>query len=146
MFCLAVQSGIAWLAREHPENVAPIMIGTIALGVFISIAPALIIRRAGERVFDGPPNRRLMTELLIATTALHAGQLAQVAGAGVAPGAARSMSPEDYGTWQNALKAANLEKSLKILEKAADKNRTLDVDLKDKDGKSKKLRLHFEKK
>jgi membrane protease YdiL (CAAX protease family) len=65
-FCLAVQSGIAWLAREQPENVAPIMIGTLALGVFISVAPALIIRRAGERVFDGPPNRRLMMELLIA--------------------------------------------------------------------------------
>lgn len=67
VFCLAVQSGIAWLARERPENIAPIMIGTLALGVFISIIPALIIRRAGEHVFDGPPNRRWLTELLVAS-------------------------------------------------------------------------------
>jgi membrane protease YdiL (CAAX protease family) len=65
-FCLTVQSGIAWLASNRPDNVAPIMLGTLALGLFISIVPAWLVRRAGQRVFDGPPGRRLLMELLIA--------------------------------------------------------------------------------
>lgn len=80
------------------------------------------------------------------TTALRAGQQTQVAGAGSAPQAARDMAAQDYGTWQNGLKAANLNKSLKLLDEAAVKDRALDLDMKDKDGKSKKVRMHFEKK
>lgn len=80
------------------------------------------------------------------TTSLGAGQLAQVAAAGQAPGAAKAMSPSDYGTWQNSLKAKDLNNSLKLLETAADKSRTLDLDMKGRDGKAKKVRLHFEKK
>ncbi|MBI4061547.1 MAG: FecR domain-containing protein [Elusimicrobia bacterium] len=80
------------------------------------------------------------------TTALRAGQQTQVAGSGQAPEPARAMSPQDYGTWQNALKAVDLNKSLKILEAAAVKDRALDLDMKDKDGKSKKVRMRFEKK
>lgn len=80
------------------------------------------------------------------TTALSAGQQTSVAGAGQAPGAARAMSPQDYGTWQNALQAKDLNKSLKLLETAADKNRTLELDMKGRDGKAKKVRMHFEKK
>jgi len=80
------------------------------------------------------------------TTALRAGQQTAVAGAGQAPQAARDMAAQDYGTWQNGLKAANLNKSLKLLDAAAVKERSLDLDMKDKDGKSKKVRMHFEKK
>lgn len=80
------------------------------------------------------------------TTALKAGQQTSVAGASQAPGAARDMAAQDYGTWQNGLKAANLNKSLKLLDDAAVKDRALDLDMKDKDGKSKKVRMHFEKK
>lgn len=80
------------------------------------------------------------------TTALKAGQQTAVAGAGAAPAAAQTMSATDYGTWQNALKAADLNKSLKLLETAASKERALDLDMKGKDGKQKKVRMHFEKK
>ncbi len=80
------------------------------------------------------------------TTALRAGQQTSVAGAGQAPQAAKAMSPSDYGTWQNALKAADLNQSLKLLDAAAVKERTLDLDMQDKDGKAKKVRLNFEKK
>lgn len=80
------------------------------------------------------------------TTALRAGQQTQVAGAGAAPQAARDMTAADYGTWQEALKAADLNKSLKLLDAAAVKDRALDLDMKDKDGRPKKLRMHFEKK
>lgn len=80
------------------------------------------------------------------TTALKAGQQTSVAGGGQAPQAAQTMSPQDYGTWQNALKAADLKKSLKILDAASVKQRTLDLDMKGKDGKPKKLRMNFEKK
>jgi hypothetical protein len=80
------------------------------------------------------------------TTALRAGQQTQVAGGGQAPQAAQAMSAQDYGTWQNALKAADLKKSLKILEAASTKDRSLDLDMKGKDGKPKKVRMHFEKK
>jgi membrane protease YdiL (CAAX protease family) len=65
-FCLALQSGLAWLARERPELVLPIMLGSLGMGLFISIAPAWVIRRSGQRVFDGPPGRRLTVELLVA--------------------------------------------------------------------------------
>jgi hypothetical protein len=80
------------------------------------------------------------------TTALRAGQQTSVAGAGSAPGAARAMSASDYGTWQNALKAKDINGSLKLLETAADKSRTLELEMKDKDGNKKKVRMHFEKK
>ena len=80
------------------------------------------------------------------TTALHAGELTQVAGSGAAPQAARAMTPQDYATWQNALKPVNLSQSLKLLNTAAVKNRTLDLKMKDRDGKEKNIRLNFEKK
>lgn len=80
------------------------------------------------------------------TTALRAGQQTQVGGAGQAPQPARALSPSDYGTWQNALKAADLKKSLQLLDEASVKDRALDLDMKDKDGKPKKVRMHFEKK
>ena len=80
------------------------------------------------------------------TTALKAGQQTSVAGGGQAPQPAQTMSASDYGTWQNALKAADLGKSLKILDAASVKQRTLDLNMKDKDGKPKKVRMTFEKK
>jgi hypothetical protein len=80
------------------------------------------------------------------TTALHAGELTQVAGSGAAPQAARAMTAADYSTWQNALKPVNLSQSLKLLNNAAVKNRTLDLKMKDRDGKEKDIRLNFEKK
>ena len=80
------------------------------------------------------------------TTSLKAGQQTRVTGAGTAPEPPKAMSPQDYGTWQNALKAADLNKSLKLLEGVADKNRTLELEMKDKEGKSKKLKMRFEKK
>jgi hypothetical protein len=79
------------------------------------------------------------------TTTLHAGELTQVAG-GAAPQGARAMTPKDYATWQNSLKAPNLSRSLQLLNSAAVKNRTLDLKMKDKDGKEKTIRLNFEKK
>ena len=80
------------------------------------------------------------------TTSLKAGQQTSVSGAGSAPAPAKTMSPQDYGTWQNALKAADLNKSLKMLDGVADKNRTLELEMKDKEGKSKKIKMRFEKK
>lgn len=80
------------------------------------------------------------------TTALKAGQQTSVAGAGAAPEAAKDMTAADYGTWQDGLKAANLNKSLKLLDAAAVKDRALDLEMKDKDGKPKKVRMRFEKK
>jgi len=79
-------------------------------------------------------------------TALHAGQQSSVAGAGAAPAAAAKMSAQDYRTWQNGLKPADLGKSLQILNQAADKNRTLELNMKAKDGSQKKVKLNFEKK
>jgi ferric-dicitrate binding protein FerR (iron transport regulator) len=76
------------------------------------------------------------------TTALHAGQQASVGGVGEAPGSAQEMAKNDFGTWQNGLQPADLQKSLDILNKAADEARTLE--LKTKDGKS--LKMNFKKK
>lgn len=80
------------------------------------------------------------------TTPLRAGQQTQVSGAGVAPQPARAMSPQDYGTWQNALKAKNLQKSLRLLSGVADKNRTLELEMRERDGKTKKLKINVQKK
>lgn len=79
-------------------------------------------------------------------TSLRAGQQSSVAGAGQAPSAASKMSPQDYKTWQDSLKAKDLQKSLGILNAAADKNRTLELNMKTKDGSQKKVKLNFEKK
>jgi hypothetical protein len=79
-------------------------------------------------------------------TELAAGQLTQVAGADAAPMAARAMTPKDYETWQKSLKAPNVSKSLQLLNAAALKRRSLDLKMKDKSGKEKKVRLNFEKK
>lgn len=80
------------------------------------------------------------------TTSLKAGQQTSVAGAGQAPAPARAMSPQDYGSWQNGLKPADLNKSLQLLNQAAVKNRTLELQMKGKDGQQKKIKLNFEKK
>jgi hypothetical protein len=80
------------------------------------------------------------------TTALHVGQMTSVAGSDAAPQAARTMTPQDYATWQNALKPANLPASMKLLNAAAVKNRTLELKMKDRDGKEKDIKLNFEKK
>ena len=80
------------------------------------------------------------------TTALKAGQQTSVAGAGQAPQAAQTMSAQDYGTWQNALKAADLNKSLKLLEEVSSKDRALDLEMKGKDGQPKKVRINMKKK
>lgn len=80
------------------------------------------------------------------TTSLKAGQQTSVSGAGSAPQPPKAMTPQDYGTWQNALKAKDLNKSLKLLEGVSDKNRTLELEMKDKEGKPKKLKMRFEKK
>jgi hypothetical protein len=80
------------------------------------------------------------------TTALHVGQMTSVAGSEAAPQAAKTMTPQDYATWQNSMKPVNLSKSMQLLNAAAVKNRTLELNMKDRDGKAKKVRLNFEKK
>ena len=80
------------------------------------------------------------------TTALHVGQMTQVAGSDAAPLAPKTMTPQDYATWQNSMKPVNLSRSMKLLNAAAVKNRTLELNMKDRDGKTKKVRLNFEKK
>lgn len=98
--------------------------------------------RVDVKVYDGHVD--LMNDK--GTTSLRAGQQAGVAGAGEAPSAAQSMAKSDYGTWQNGLQPVDLNKSLELLNKAADKSRTLELEMKGKDGQSKKLKLNFEKK
>lgn len=80
------------------------------------------------------------------STSLRAGQQASVAGAGEAPTAAKAMAKSDYGTWQDGLQPADLNKSLELLNKAADKSRTLELKMKDKNGNTKDVKLNFEKK
>lgn len=80
------------------------------------------------------------------TTPLKAGQLTQVGGAGQAPQTAKAMTSADYGTWHNGLKAANLNKSLKLLNAASDKQKNLEIEMRDRDGSRKKIELHLEKK
>jgi ferric-dicitrate binding protein FerR (iron transport regulator) len=98
--------------------------------------------RVDVKVYDGHVD--LTNEK--GSTSLRAGQQASVAGAGEAPSAARAMAKSDYGSWQNGLQPSDLNKSLELLNKAADKSRTLELEMKDKDGQSKKVKLNFEKK
>lgn len=79
-------------------------------------------------------------------TSLRAGQQSSVSGAGQAPSAAMKMSPQDYRNWQDSIKPKDLDKALKLLNTAADKNRTLELEMKAKDGSRKKVKLNFEKK
>ncbi|OGR86130.1 MAG: hypothetical protein A3J74_07515 [Elusimicrobia bacterium RIFCSPHIGHO2_02_FULL_57_9] len=77
---------------------------------------------------------------------LRAGQLTQVASADSAPQAPKSMDQGDYGTWQNSLKPEDTAKAMERLNREAAKNRTLELEMDDKDGKKKKIKLNFEKK
>lgn len=98
--------------------------------------------RVDVKVYDGHVD--LTNEK--GSTSLRAGQQASVAGAGEAPSAAQAMAKNDYGTWQNGLQPTDLNKSLELLNKAADKSRTLELEMKDKDGQPKKVKINFEKK
>jgi hypothetical protein len=98
--------------------------------------------RVDVKVYDG----HVDLENEKGSTRLVAGQQASVAGVGEAPTAAQKMAPSDYGTWQNGLQPVDLEKSLGLLNKAADKSRTLELKMKDKDGNDKTLKLDLEKK
>ena len=97
--------------------------------------------RMGVKVYEGIVD--VMNDK--GKTSLQAGQQT-TAGAGAAPGAARAMSPQDYKTWQNKVAPANLDKSLGILNQAATRNRTLELNMTNKDGSQKKVKLNFEKK
>lgn len=60
-------------------------------------------------------------------TSLQAGQMSQVGGANMAPGAARKMQSSDFGTWQNGLVPKKLQKNLRRLQSEAEKTRTLKI-------------------
>jgi hypothetical protein len=79
-------------------------------------------------------------------TTLTKGQQSSVSGAGQAPAPASKMSPTDYRSWQDGVKPKDLDKSLKLLNAAADKTRTLEIIHKNKDGSQKKTRYNLEKK
>ncbi len=66
-------------------------------------------------------------------TSLRAGSMAAVTGMGVAPGAARQMTPSDIGAWQKDLSPKKLKKNLLRLRKAADAKRKVCVTYR-KDG------------
>lgn len=93
--------------------------------------------RVDVKVYDG----HVDLENEKGTTSLRAGQQASVAGAGEAPSSASEMAKGDYGTWQNGLQPADLQKSLNLLNKAADKQRTIElpggqkIHVEKKDGK-----------
>jgi len=76
---------------------------------------------------------------------MTAGQMTQVGGAGQAPDAPKAMEAADVGTWQNGLKPADLNKSQALLKQAAEKNRTLELEM-EKDGQKKKVKINLEKK
>ena len=79
------------------------------------------------------------------TQSMTAGQMTSVGGAGQAPAAPKAMEAGDIGTWQNGLKPADLDKSQGLLKLAAEKNRTLELEM-DKDGQKKKIKINLEKK
>jgi len=76
---------------------------------------------------------------------LTAGQMTQVADAQSAPQAPRQMGAADKGNWQDALQAVNAEKQIERLRAAAEKNRSVDLEL-NKGGQKKKLKLQLHKK
>lgn len=73
---------------------------------------------------------------------LTAGQLTQVAGAGAAPDAPRTLSPQEYGTWQKGLTVSNLDENLQKLRKEAERTKAVELDMKG----GKKIKMKFEKK
>ncbi len=79
------------------------------------------------------------------TTALKAGMMSSVSGAGAAPSSARRMQAGDRGTWQNGLTPKKLRKNLRRLQKKADKERKVQFKYM-KDGKPAELNLQLERK
>jgi hypothetical protein len=76
---------------------------------------------------------------------LFAGQMTQVAGAQSAPQPPREMGAGEKGTWQDAIKTGDAQRQLERLRKEAAKNRDVDLEFSH-DGKSKKVKLHLQKK
>ena len=77
---------------------------------------------------------------------LQAGMMTQVAGAGQAPQQPKTMAPGDYTSWQNTLSPKDLGENLKKLNNEAEKNRSINLKFKDKDGKEKSVDIQIQKK
>ncbi len=78
-------------------------------------------------------------------SSLKAGEMTQVGGAGQAPEAPRPMGANDYGNWQSQLLPVNLDQNIERLNKEADRIRNLELNMIDKGGKQKSIKLKFEK-
>ena len=133
--------GQAWTRMLHGKSGIRIRTPVAVCAVRGTEADVEMTGRMTVKVYEG------LVDVLNdqGTQSLTAGQQSQVSGAGQAPSAAQAMAQSDFGTWQNGLKPADMAKSEALLKDAAEKNRTLELEM-EKDGKKKKVKINLKKK
>ncbi len=77
---------------------------------------------------------------------LHAGQMTTVSGPTAAPEAARKMSGQEAGKWQNEVKVSDYDKFIKLLKDSADSGKELKTSIKMPDGTVKQIEGGLKKK
>jgi len=138
---LFAKVGQAWTRLLHGKAKVSIRSSMAVCSVRGTEADVDVGERMTVKVYDGlvdvanPQGSQSLT----------AGQLTQVAPGG-APEAPRTMNPGDYGTWQNGLTPANLDKNLNRLDKEADRVRKLQLKFKKKDGTEGTIDMNMKKK
>ncbi|MDA8243124.1 MAG: FecR family protein [Elusimicrobia bacterium] len=77
---------------------------------------------------------------------LHAGQMTTVSGPNAAPDAAKKMSGQDAGKWQEGVKVGDYEKFINLLKESADSGKTLKTSVRMPDGSVKQIEGGLKKK
>ena len=134
---VSTKVGQAWTRLLHGKSQLEVHTPLAVAAVRGTEADVDVDKRLSVKVYEGLVD----VQNQYGTQSLRAGMMTEVAGAGQAPQAPKTMKPEDYAKWQEELSPKDLENALKKLEKEAKRTKTMSI----KDPKTGKEHL-FQKK
>lgn len=134
---VSTKVGQAWTRLLHGKSQMEVHTPLAVAAVRGTEADVDVDKRLSVKVYEGLVD----VQNQYGTQSLRAGMMTEVAGAGQAPQAPRTMKPEDYAKWQDELSPKDLENALKKLEAEAGRTGVLNLKFKGKDGKEKSLEL-----
>ena len=135
---LMTKLGQIWTKRLHGMSTIRLRSNLAVCSVRGTEADVDVDERMTVKVYDGVVD--ISNDL--GRQSLIAGQISQVAGPGAAPSAPRTLSQQEYGTWQNGVAVSDLDNNLQKLRKEAEKTKAVEIEMKD----GKKIKMKFEKK
>lgn len=135
------KAGEAWTRMLHGKAGMNIRSPLAVAAVRGTEADVDVAQRMTVKVYEGLVDVQNQHGL----QSLRAGMMTQVAG-GQAPEPPRSMTPADFKNWQDQLKPKDIDKAVDRLHGEAERNRTLNLRFKGKDGQEKQLDIKLKKK